>query len=70
MGEKKCTQIFVGRTEGMKLLGRPRNRRENNIKTDLIETTLESGDTIHLAQGKEVLKDLCSVQLEIPGNIF
>jgi hypothetical protein len=40
----------------MKLLGRPRSRCENNIKTDLIETGLESGDRIHLAQDKEVLR--------------
>lgn len=47
----------MGRTQGMKLLRRPRSRHENTIKTDLIETRLESGDVIHLAQGKEVLKD-------------
>jgi hypothetical protein len=40
----------------MKLPGRPRSRCENNIKTDLIESGLESGDRIHVAQDKVVLK--------------
>jgi hypothetical protein len=28
-------KILVGKSEGKRLLGRPRCRRENNIKTDL-----------------------------------
>ena len=34
-GEKKCVQSFGGETEGKKTLGRPRRRREGNIKTEL-----------------------------------
>jgi hypothetical protein len=37
MGEKRnAYSIFVGKPEGKKPFGRPRRRRMNNIKTDLI----------------------------------
>jgi hypothetical protein len=36
MGEKRgAYRIFVGRPEGMRPLGRPRHRWEDNIKMDL-----------------------------------
>jgi hypothetical protein len=30
---EKCTQTFVGKPDGKKLLGRPRHRWKENIKT-------------------------------------
>jgi len=36
-GEKRCIQGFGGKFEGKRLLGRPRQRWENNIKMDLQE---------------------------------
>jgi len=42
MGEKRGTyRVLVGKPEGKRPLGRPRRRRENNIKMDLQE--LECG---------------------------
>jgi hypothetical protein len=36
MGERRGVyRILVGRPEGKRPLGRPRHRREDNIKTDL-----------------------------------
>jgi hypothetical protein len=32
VGEKSCTQGFAGKTEGKKILGRPKRRWEDNIK--------------------------------------
>jgi hypothetical protein len=35
MGKRNAYQIFVGKPEGKRLLGRPRLRWVNNIKIDL-----------------------------------
>jgi hypothetical protein len=43
----------VGKPEGKKPLGRPRRRREDNIRMDLKETGWEGVDWIHLAQDKD-----------------
>jgi hypothetical protein len=36
-GEERCIQGFVGKPEGMRLLGKPRYRCEDNIQMDLQE---------------------------------
>jgi hypothetical protein len=36
-GEQRCIQGFGGKPEGMRSLGRPRRRWEDNIKMDLQE---------------------------------
>jgi hypothetical protein len=33
-GQKMCIRVSVGRTDGERLLGRPRPRREDGIKID------------------------------------
>jgi hypothetical protein len=38
--EKMCTGFFVVKPEGMRPLGRPRRRREDNIKMNLQEVGL------------------------------
>jgi len=41
MGERRCVyRIAVGKPEGKRPLGRPRRRREDNIKVDLQEVGL------------------------------
>jgi hypothetical protein len=51
MGEVRgAYNILVGRTEGMRPLGRPRRRWEDNIKLDLREKEFGDVDWIHLAQ--------------------
>ena len=38
MGERRCAhRVVVGKPEGRRPLGKPRRRRENNIKMDLQE---------------------------------
>ena len=37
MGHERCTQVLVGRLEGMRPLGRPSKRLEDNIKMALQE---------------------------------
>jgi hypothetical protein len=45
-------RVLVGRPEGKRPLGRPRRRREDNIKLDLRETGIDGAIWIQLAQGR------------------
>ena len=49
-GEKRCMQVFGGKTWGKESLGRPRCRWEDNIKMDLQEVECGVMDWIDLAQ--------------------
>jgi hypothetical protein len=45
--------VLVGKTEGKRLMGSPRRRWEDNIKSDLYEVGCKSMDWIELAQDSE-----------------
>ena len=54
MGEDGGVQmVLVGKPEGKRLLGRPRRRREDNIKMDLQEVGGCRGDWMELAQDRD-----------------
>jgi hypothetical protein len=54
MGEVRgAYNILVGRPEGMRPLGRPRRRWEDNIKMDLREIGFGDVDWIHWAQDRD-----------------
>jgi hypothetical protein len=46
---KSVYRILVGRPEGKRPLGRPRRRREYNIKMDLKEIRIDGENWIRLA---------------------
>jgi hypothetical protein len=53
MGEGRgVCRVFVGKPERKRLLGRPRRRWEDNIKTDLQEVGCGDMDWIELAQDR------------------
>jgi hypothetical protein len=53
MGEGRGVyRVLVGRPEGKRPLGRPRHRREDNIKMDLRETGIDGANWIQLAQDR------------------
>ena len=45
--------VLVGKSEGKRLLGRPRHRWEDNIKIDLREAGCDAGDWIALAEDRD-----------------
>jgi hypothetical protein len=54
MGEDRGVQrMLVGKPEGKRPLGRPRRRREDNIKMDLQEVGGGRGDWMELAQDRD-----------------
>jgi hypothetical protein len=46
-------RVLVGKPEGKRPLGRPRRRREDNIKMDLQDVGCGGIDWIKLAQGRD-----------------
>jgi hypothetical protein len=52
-GEGRCLQVFVGRPEETRSLGRPRRRGKSKNKTDLQEVGYVDMGWINLAQDKE-----------------
>ena len=54
MGEDRGVQrVLVGKPEGKRPLGRPRRRREDNIKMDLQQVGGVRGDWMELAQDRD-----------------
>jgi hypothetical protein len=66
-GEKR---ILVGKPEGKKLLGRPRRRRVNNIKTDIREIDWDGTDWIDVAQDRDQWSALVNtiMNFQVPKN--
>jgi hypothetical protein len=53
MGENRNVyRLLVGKSDGKRPLGRPRRRRIDNVKTDLLEIGLSVVDWIGLAQDR------------------
>jgi hypothetical protein len=46
-------RVLVGKPQGMRPLGRPRRRGEDNIKMDLQEFSGSRGDWMELAQDRD-----------------
>jgi hypothetical protein len=54
MGKNRVVhRVLVGKPEGKRPLGRPRNRWEDNIKMDLQEVAGGRGDWMELAQDRD-----------------
>jgi len=62
MGERRgICRVFGGKPEGKRPLGRPRHRREDNIKMGLEEVGCGVMDWIKLAQDRDRWRALVSV---------
>jgi hypothetical protein len=66
MGEVRgAYNISVGRPEGMRPLGRPRRRWEDNIKMDLREIGFGDVDWIHWAQDRDTCRVLVNTVMNL-----
>lgn len=61
MEKKYAFTVLVGKKE----LGRPRRRCENSVTIDLRQTGFGGVDWIHLAQGRDRLRDLVSMVMNL-----
>jgi len=69
MGERRgIYKVLVGKCEGKRSSGRPRQRWEDNIKTDLQEVGCEDMNWIELAQDRDRWQALVNavMSLRIP----
>jgi hypothetical protein len=66
MGEKRNSYwLLVGKPEGRRPLGRPRRRRLDNVRMDLIEIGLGDVDRIGLAQDRDRWRALVNSVLNL-----
>ena len=56
-------KVLLGKPEGKRPLGRPRRRRENNIKMDLQEVGRGCGDWMEFAQDRDSWRVLVSTAM-------
>jgi hypothetical protein len=62
-------RVLVGKLEGKRPLGRPRHRREDNIRMDLQEVGCGCEGWIGLAQDRDKWRALVSAVRELSGSI-
>jgi len=60
-----CTGFLVGKPEGRIPLGRPRRRREDNIRMDLQEVGCGCVDWMELAQDRDRWRALVSAVMNL-----
>jgi hypothetical protein len=66
MGEgRSAYRILVGRPEGRRPLGRPRRRREDNIKMDLQEVGWDGVAWIDMTQDRDRWRALVSAVMNL-----
>jgi len=58
-------KVLVGKPEGKRPLVRPRRRRENNIKMDLLDVGRGCGDWMELAQNRDRWRALVSTAMNL-----
>jgi hypothetical protein len=68
MGKAEMRNAFnmlVGQSEGMRRLGRPRHRWEDNTRMLLTETGWEGLDRIHLTEARDQWRTLVNMVMNL-----
>jgi hypothetical protein len=70
-GEGRVYRVLVGKPDWKRALGKPRRRREDNIKIDLQEVGCGDMDWIELAQNRDIWLGLLTavMNLRVPLNV-
>jgi hypothetical protein len=69
MGEiRNSYKILVRKSEGKKPLGKPRSRREDNIRIELGEIGWRDFDWIHVTQDRVQWRDLVNMIMKLPTS--
>jgi hypothetical protein len=63
--QTNACRILMGKPEGCGLLGRPRFRWEDNIKTNLRDIGCDGMDWIDLAQDRDQWRDLVNTVMNL-----
>jgi hypothetical protein len=63
--ERKVYKVLVGKPEGRRLLGRPRHRWEDGVRTELREISLGGVDCIRLAQDRDRWQAVVSAEMNL-----
>jgi hypothetical protein len=58
---RNAYKILVENPEGKNRLERPRDRSEDNIKTDIKEIGCDGWDSIYLAQGRNLVNTITNL---------
>jgi hypothetical protein len=66
--ERRVCRLLMGKPEGKRPMGRPRNKWENNIRVDLQEVGCAGMDWIELAQDRDRWQAIVSavMKLQVP----
>jgi hypothetical protein len=62
---RSAYNIFLGKSEWGRLLGRPRSRWEDNTEMDLREIEWECVDRMHLAQDRDQWRGLMNMVMNL-----
>jgi len=69
LGERRGVyRVLVGKSEGRRPFGRPRNRWEDNIKMDIQKVVCGSMDWIDLAQDRDIWRALVNAVLNLRAS--
>jgi hypothetical protein len=65
MWKRNAYRILMGKPEGKRLLGRPKSRWVDNIKTDLRKTGLDGMDWNDVAQNRDQWRALVNTVMNL-----
>ena len=65
---RSALKILTDKTTGKGPLGKPRRRREDNVRMDLEEIVINAGNWVNSAQDR-LLESSCECRIEPPGSI-